>query len=250
MKKIWVITLFPEYFEAFKEAGVAGHVLRGVRDGGIELETVLLRDFSPKGYKGVDGAPYGGGPGMVMRADVLKEALLKGIIEPGGYDLESIKDQLHVVYTGPRGRVWDNVVCKEFAKDHFCESDKDLVFICGRYEGVDERFLEKYVDAVYCIGDYVLTGGEIAVLAILDSSMRFAKGVLGNFDSALEDSFEDGLIEHKQYTKPRDFEGEGIPEILLSGHHSKIAEFRLNEKIELTKKHRADLYREYMKKDK
>lgn len=242
MKKIWIITLFPEYFKPFIEVGVAAQALQGLRGEKRELNTVLLREYSPKGHKGVDDAPYGGGPGMVMRADVLKEALMKGVVQAGNYG-EDFREKLHIVYTGPRGKVWNNQYCQDFANRFLTSDDsKDLVFICGRYEGVDERFLEQYVDETICLGDFVLTGGEIAVLAIIDSAMRFSKGVLGNSESALKDSFEDGLLEHAQYTRPLEFEGVKVPDVLMSGHHKNIELHRQKEKEYFTKKFRPDLY--------
>ncbi|EQC49341.1 tRNA (guanine(37)-N(1))-methyltransferase [Bacteriovorax sp. BSW11_IV] len=245
MSRIWIITLFPEYFAPLKDVGVAGQALQGMRGEGIELHTVLLRDYSPKGHKGVDDAPYGGGPGMVMRADVLKNALMEGIVGPGQYG-ENFKDKLHVIYTGPRGKVWNNEYCKDLAGRYLGENKtKDLVFICGRYEGIDERFLEEYVDETICLGDFVLTGGEIPVMAIIDSAMRFSKGVLGNNESANLDSFEDGLLEHAQYTRPMEFDGKKVPEVLLSGHHKNIELHRQKEKEYFTKKFRPDLYEKY-----
>ena len=131
--------MFPEYFDSFKKCGIVGQVLTGNRGKNIKLNTVSIREFSPKDFKGVDDAPYGGGPGMVMRPDVLKNALLKGVVEPGNYG-EDFREQLHIVYPGPRGITWNFKKCKEFAKTHWSENtEKDLVFICGRYEGIDER---------------------------------------------------------------------------------------------------------------
>jgi tRNA (guanine37-N1)-methyltransferase len=233
--------MFPNFFDQFKEVGVVGQMFQGQRGQSIELHTLNISDFSKKGFKGVDSAPYGGGPGMVMKADVLKSALLDGVVKTGNYS-EHLKDELSVIFTAPRGKVWNNSTCKEFSKKHFAEnSTKDLVFICGRYEGIDERFLENYVDEHYCIGDYVLSGGEIAVMAILDSALRFSKGVLGNDDSAQMDSFENDLLEHPQYTRPAEFEGKKVPEVLTSGDHKKIDKWKKDMQLEMTKKWRADL---------
>jgi tRNA (guanine37-N1)-methyltransferase len=185
----------------------------------------------------VDDSPFGGGPGMVMRADILKEAFLQGVVAAGNY---SSKEDLHVVYTSPRGKVWTNKVAREFGTQ-ILSGEKDIVFICGRYEGIDERFLETYVNDFYSVGDYVLTGGEIPVMAMLDSSVRFVPGILGNKLSAGDDSFEDGLIEFPQYTKPREFDGMDVPAILLEGHHKKIGEWQKEQKVEMTKKWRPDL---------
>jgi tRNA (guanine37-N1)-methyltransferase len=176
---------------------------------------------------------------MVMRADILKDALMKGVVEAGGY---TGKEDLHVIYTSPRGKVWNNKLAREFGTGTL--ATKDVVFICGRYEGIDERFLENYVDEFFSVGDYVLTGGEIPVMAILDSSVRFVPGILGNKLSAGDDSFEDGLIEFPQYTKPREFEGKDVPEVLLEGHHKKIGEWQKEQKVQMTKKWRPDLLKE------
>jgi tRNA (guanine37-N1)-methyltransferase len=240
-RRIWILTLFPEYFRPLLECGIAGQALRGERGEGelsFEVRTVNIRDFSSTKYKSVDDTPYGGGPGMVMRADVLRDALLKGVVEAGGY---ADRSELRVVFTSPRGRVWNNKLAREFGTKVLSIEGQDLVLICGRYEGVDERFLEKYVDDFLSVGDYVLTGGEIAVLAILDSAVRFVPGILGNKLSSSEDSFEDGLLEQPQYTKPREFEGLGVPEVLLDGHHKKILEWQKEQKLRMTRKWRPDL---------
>lgn len=241
IKKIWILTLFPEFFEPLLKCGIAGQALRGERSSDefqFEMNFINIRDFSTTKYRSVDDSPYGGGPGMVMRADILRDALIKGVVEQQGY--ESLED-LHVIYTSPRGRVWDNQLAREFGTQILSSSEKDVVFICGRYEGIDERFLEKYVNAFYSIGDFVLTGGEIAVMTILDSAVRFVPGILGNKLSSEADSFEDGLIEHPQYTKPQVFEGMEVPEVLLNGHHKKIQEWQKEQKLLLTRKHRPDL---------
>jgi tRNA (guanine37-N1)-methyltransferase len=237
MNKLFVVTLFPEYFEPLKLAGVVGQALRGERAQlDLELVAIDLRDFSTNNYKGVDDTPYGGGPGMVMKADVLANAVNIGILET--FKLE--RSDLHIVYTAPRGKVWSDVDAQANAK-FYTPGTKSLVYICGRYEGVDERFLTNYVDEFFSLGDFVLSGGEIAVMAMIDSALRFVPGVLGNNSSAMEDSFTSGLLEYPQYTKPRDFEGQSVPEVLLNGHHAKIVKFQKEASIKMTKKHRPDL---------
>jgi len=245
-KRIWVLTLFPEFFEPFKVCGVTGQVLSGDRGAEFELITIQLRDFAPGNYKAIDDAPFGGGPGMVMRADILEKALLKGVVETGGYG-EDWKSKLTVVFPSPRGVRWDNSLAREFARNELSPEsmDKDLVFLCGRYEGVDERCLERYVDQQISLGDYVLTGGELAVMTILDSSLRFHDGTLGNADSANFESFEGGLLEHPLYTRPRDFAGEEPPAVVMSGHHAKIEAFHQSERERLTKKYRPDLWNKW-----
>lgn len=246
-KRIWILTLFPEFFEPLLKCGIAGQALRGERSEenfSFEVHTINIRDYSKTKYRSVDDTPYGGGPGMVMRADILRDALVEGVMVKGAYkDLS----ELHVVFPSPRGRVLTNKVARELATGPLSDPHKDVVFICGRYEGVDERFLEKYVQDYISLGDFVLTGGELAVMTILDASVRFVPGILGNKLSSEADSFEDGLIEFPQYTKPREFEEMNVPEILLEGHHKKIGEWQLEEKIRMTKKYRPDLYEKYNK---
>ncbi len=238
MRKIWIITLFPEYFKIFLEQGVVAYALKGERGIPFEVNLVSLREFSPKDFKGVDDAPYGGGPGMVFRPDVLKNALMEGVVKPGNYG-DDFKEKIHVIFPSPRGKVWNNKVCIDFAKRVY--PHKDLVIICGRYEGIDERFLNKYVDEEISLGDYILTGGELAAMAILDSSVRFIPGVLGNKESSQSESFQNSLLEHPQYTRPQNFEGEEVPKVLLSGHHQKIKEYQQNERVRVTKERRPDL---------
>jgi len=244
-KKIWIMTMFPEYFTPLKEYGVLGSALRNERGDGtgeFEVIPVSIADFNPKGFKGVDSSPFGGGVGMIMRADILKEVLVEGIIKPGNYNLDKIKSELHIVCPAPRGKVWCHDEAVKFANNHLDFSNtKDIVFICGRYEGIDERFLEHYVDEYISLGDYILTGGELAVMTILDSAMRFAPGVLGNKLSAVDESFASGMLEYALYTRPRIFEGKDIPDALISGHHEKIEEFKQKSSIEITSKYRPDL---------
>ncbi|MFW5887837.1 MAG: tRNA (guanosine(37)-N1)-methyltransferase TrmD [Bacteriovoracia bacterium] len=239
--KIWIIAPFIDYFKPLMEQGVASRFLKN------SIHLVSLRDYGLGNYKAIDDTPYGGGPGMVIRADVLKAALIEGVIKPGNYR-EEFKEKLHIIYTSPRGEVWDNNICKDFAQTHFSKDSKDLVFICGRYEGIDERFWENYIDEDLSLGDFVLTGGEIAVMAFLDSSLRFVEGVLGNKNSADNDSFEDCLIEGPQYTKPQEFEGKTPPEVLLSGHHAKIDNFHLEQRKKFTQNLRPDLWDKYKKR--
>jgi tRNA (guanine37-N1)-methyltransferase len=241
IKRIWILTLFPEYFRPLLDCGIAGSALRGERSeegARFEVKFVNIRDYSKGRYKSVDDSPYGGGPGMVMRADILRDALIEGVIQAGGY---ASREQLRVIYTSPRGEVWNNKVARRFGCGILASSEADPVFICGRYEGIDERFLETYVDEYYSLGDYVLTGGELAVMVMLDSAVRFVPGILGNKLSSVADSFEDGLLEYPQYTKPREFEGLEVPAVLLEGHHKKIEEWQHQEKLKMTRKFRPDL---------
>ncbi len=240
-KRIWILTMFEDYFHSFLERGVVASALRNERGGTLEFEVnfVSIPKYCKKGFKGVDDTPFGGGVGMIMRADVLKNALMEGIVRPGGYT--DIKSELKVIFPCPRGKVWGHNCAKSFAQDHFSNDNHDLVFLCGRYEGVDERFLEQYVDEFYSLGDYILSGGELATMVILDSSLRFASGVLGNKLSAVEESFASGMLEHALYTRPQDFEGNVVPEELVSGDPKKIDSFKLKSSQNITKKFRPDL---------
>lgn len=238
MKKIWIITLFPDYFNPLIQLGIVGAALRGKRGDGPSIELVQLRDYSGKEYKGVDDSPFGGGPGMVIRSDVLKRALVEGVVQKGNYG-DNFREKLTIIFPSPRGIKWNNVEAKKVSS-----FEKDLVFICGRYEGIDERFIERYIDLEFSLGDFVLSGGELPSMVFIDSLLRFKKGVLGNESGSSEESFEHGLLEFPQYTRPADFEGSLVPDILLSGHHKKIDEYRKAESVRITKKYRPDLIKE------
>lgn len=233
--KIFIVSLFENYFDPLKNYGVVANAFNGVR-GNFDLIVVNPRDYSPTNYKGVDDTPFGGGAGMIMRADILAETIDKGIIE----FFQIPRDQLEIICTSPRGKIWQHSDAMEMAKD-FQENKKNKVFICGRYEGIDERFLIKYVDRYISVGDYILSGGELAVTNILDSSLRLVDGILGSSDSYKNDSFFNGLIEYPLYTKPREFQGMIVPEILTGGHHANIKKYQEEEAIKMTKKYRPDL---------
>jgi tRNA (guanine37-N1)-methyltransferase len=239
MKKIWIITLFPDYFDSLINSGIVGQALRNERGQGVEIHTVQLRDFTTNDYKGVDDAPYGGGPGMVIKPDVLKRAL-DYIVSSGNYG-SAFKNKLHILFPGPRGAIWNNSYAKAFANKFSSDDSKDLVFICGRYEGIDERFIQLYVDEQISIGDFIVSGGEIPVMVIIDSFMRFFKGVLGNKESCESESFQQNLLEHPQYTRPPIFEQLEVPAVLTSGHHKNIEKYKKDESLRITKLHRPDL---------
>jgi tRNA (guanine37-N1)-methyltransferase len=235
--RIWIISLFPEFFGPLKECGVLGAAIRGDRGISIDLNLVQLRSFSDMGYKGVDDSPYGGGPGMVIRADVLEKALMEGVVKAGNYG-EDYRSKIKIILPTPRGKSWNNIEAKQLS---LLSDSSDLVFICGRYEGIDERFINEYVDFEFTIGDYILTGGEIPTMALIDSFLRFKKGTLGNYESSFNESFESGLLEYPQYTKPQVFKNVKVPEVLLSGDHKKIHDYRLSESKRITLKYRPDL---------
>ena len=231
--RIHIITLFPEFFRGFLSCGIVGKSLKA-----WTVNLVRLGDYSPRDYKGVDDAPYGGGQGMVIRADVLKNALLKGVMAP--FNLK--REDCWVLFPSPAGKVFNYALARQIGECYLDRKIRDLVFICGRYEGIDERFIQRYVDEQISLGDFILSGGEVAVMAILESALRFVPGVLGNDVSAQDDSFEDSLLEGPVFTRPPIFEGQGVPDILLSGHHGRIAAYRRSEKVRVTRKCRPDLF--------
>ncbi|MCF8059869.1 MAG: tRNA (guanosine(37)-N1)-methyltransferase TrmD [Bacteriovoracaceae bacterium] len=240
MKKIWVITLFPDFFKPIFETGVVGAALRGERADLPEVNFINPSDYSEKGFKGVDAGPYGGGAGQVIRADILENALLDGIFIKGEY-LGPLEENLKVIYLGPRGKSFNQSLAFKYQSYLLDDTSKDLVFICGRYEGIDERFIEKYVEEHLSLGDFVLSGGELALLPILDAIFRLFPGVLNNEDSPLEESFDGVGLEFPQYTKPQIACDKEVPKILLSGHHENIKTWRKQERVKMTQKYRPDL---------
>ncbi len=240
MKRIWVITLFPEFFKPLFETGVVGSAMRGERGPMPEITFLNPSDYNDKGFKGVDAPPYGGGAGQVMRADVLENTLLS-LYKKGNYE-KKLKDSLRVYYLGPRGKTFNAQLAQNICETYLLNLEKeDLVFVCGRYEGIDERFLDIYVDEHISLGDFVLSGGELALLPILDSILRFYPGVLGNSVSAEDESFSNGLIEYPQYTRPQVACGLEVPSILSSGHHENVKKWRKEKSLEMTQKYRPDL---------
>lgn len=239
-KRIWILSMFPQYFDSFFEYGV---IARAFGDqGNYAAHFVRIADYSPKDFKGVDDAPFGGGHGMVMRADVLERALIEGVVKAGGYNLDRMKNELKVIYPAPRGEKLSHEVVKRWAREFaLLDSNRDMVFVCGRYEGVDERFLEKYVDAYISVGDYILSGGELATMLFLDATLRYVPGVLGNQNSALDESFEHDLLEAPLYTRPREFNGMLVPEEYLSGNPKFMQKRRKQDSLALTRKYRPDL---------
>ena len=250
-KRIWILTIFPEYFKPLLECGLSSQVFQTERTKvDFKINLVNVREFGKGNYKSVDDYPYGGGPGMIMRSDVLWNAFSEGVLKAGGY-CEDYKKELHTIYTGARGEVWNNENAQKMSSDFWDPtlSQKDLVFLCGRYEGVDQRFLDCVADQEISIGDFILTGGEVAVMTILDSAIRFIPGGLGNDKSVGSDSFEDGLLDYPQYTRPADFKELKVPDVLISGHHKNIEKWQSEQKIEQTKKFRPDLWKKYKKEN-
>ena len=226
---IWtadVITLFPESFPGVLGASIIGSALAKKL---WVLQTVNLRDFGIGPHKKVDDTPAGGGSGLVLRADVIEPALEKSISNfPKGRPL---------IYMSPRGKPFEQKHAKKWA------SGPGLVILCGRFEGIDERILESYDIEEISLGDFVMTGGEIAAQAIIDTTVRLLPGVLGNPESIVDESHTSGLLEYPHYTKPSEWKNKKIPETLLSGHHENIAKWRLNQAKATTKKNRPDLWK-------
>jgi len=221
--KIDVISLFPPMFEAVTGYGVTG---RAIERGVLELRVWNPRDFTTDPYRRVDERPYGGGPGMVMLPGPLKKALTSA---------RAVNPQAKVMYLSPQGRKLDQAGVLELSRR------AGMILLAGRYEGVDERLLEAEVDEEWSIGDYVLSGGELAAMAIVDAVARQLPGVLGHEDSAAEDSFADGLLDCPHYTRPEEYEGRRVPEVLLSGNHAEIRRWRLKQALGRTWERRPDL---------
>lgn len=219
--KIDILTLFPEMFEPLKES-ILG---RALENNLFELNLINIRDFSLEKHKKVDDYIFGGGDGMLMTPQPLYDAIM------------SVKTDLsYVVYMSPKGTVLtQGKVC------NIAQNVKHLIIICGHYEGIDERIIELCVDEQISIGDYVLTGGELPAMVLVDSVARFIPSVLHSDTSALDESFSDGLLEYPQYTRPREFMGLSVPEVLLNGNHKEIEKWKAEHKISETKKYRPDL---------
>ncbi|MEM9717398.1 MAG: tRNA (guanosine(37)-N1)-methyltransferase TrmD [Pseudomonadota bacterium] len=227
--KAKIITLFPEAFPGALGLSLTGQALK---DGLWAYETIELRQYGLTKHKNVDDTPAGGGAGMVLRPDVVGAAL-----EQARRGTPMDPKRWPVIYLSPRGKPFTQAMAQEFAKAD------GMTLLCGRFEGVDQRALDHYDVQEISIGDYVLTGGELAAQVLIDATIRLRGGVLGNSESVLDESHSNGLLEHPQYTKPSDWQGYQIPDILLSGHHGKIAEWRRAQSEELTKKRRPDLWR-------
>lgn len=219
-----VLTLFPEMIEQTANTSITG---RAINSGLINVEAINIRDFAGNKYGQVDDYPYGGGAGMVMQPEPIYRSY-ESVVEKIGY-------KPRVVYLTPQGKVFNQSMAEEFSKE------EDLVFLCGHYEGVDERVLEMIVTDNVSIGDYVLTGGELPSLVMIDAISRLVPGVLNNDVSAEFESFNDNLLEYPQYTRPAKFMDKEVPPILLSGNHAKVDEWRRQQSILRTMERRPDL---------
>lgn len=243
-----VLTIFPDMVDSAFRTGVTG---RASGEGIIELDTVNIREYSTNSYGSIDGYTYGGGAGMLMQCEPVyqayKEAVrrLEASRESASKDTESsdgrLKRPVRVIYMTPAGGVFDQAKARELAKE------SELVFLCGHYEGIDERVIDEIVTDRISIGDYILTGGELSALVVMDAVARLIPGVLKNDESAETESFNTGgLLEYPQYTRPGEWHGRKVPEILLSGDHGRVADYRMHEMRRVTKEHRPELYKKYM----
>ena len=225
--KIIVLTLFKEMFEPFVSTSI---IKRAIEKKIVSIRTIDIRDFTEDKHNRVDFPPYGGGSGMIMSAEPLAKAI--------DYSLDLLKDDekdVEIIYMSPRGEVLNYNLAHELSK-----KESNYIIICGHYEGIDERVLEEYNVKEISIGDYVLTGGELACQVLMDSVIRLIPGVISE-DSLKEESHTTNLLEYPQYTKPYNFRGRLVPDVLISGHHKRIAEYRKQEAIRITKKFRPDL---------
>jgi tRNA (guanine37-N1)-methyltransferase len=235
LKGIWkarVITLFPGAFP-----GVLGESLtgKGLQDGLWQLDTIDLRSFGIGKHRNVDDTPAGGGAGMVLRADVVGPAIETAQAGTGA--------DWPLIYLSPRGKPMTQSLMRRLA------SADGVTLLCGRFEGVDQRALDHYAVQEVSLGDFVLTGGEIAAMALIDATVRLLPGVLGNDQSTVDESFSAGLLEHPQYTRPASWKGHEIPEILTSGHHGRIHDWRQAQSEEITRRRRPDLWAQFRKED-
>jgi len=222
-----IFTLYPEYFPGYLNKGLFG---KAMSEKIWNLETVNIRDYTIDKHKTVDDTPYGGGNGMLIKTDVLAKSLD-----------ENIKGKEKIIYLSPKGKLFDHKYAKELS------GEKSLNLICGHFEGIDERIIQSRNIEEISIGDYILSGGETAAFVILDAILRFLPGILGNENSTEEESFENGLLEYPQYTKPQIWEDKSVPDVLLSGDHAKIKDWRLSQSEAITRGRRPDLWQKYKK---
>ncbi|SHG50862.1 tRNA (Guanine37-N(1)-) methyltransferase [Marinomonas polaris DSM 16579] len=221
--KVSVISLFPEMFQAITQYGVTG---RAIKSGLVEVDFFNPRDFTHDRHKTVDDRPYGGGPGMLMKVQPLKDAIASAKL---------LVPNAKVIYLSPQGRTLTQEGVQQLAKQ------AEFILVAGRYEGVDERLIQSEIDEEWSIGDFVLSGGELPAMVLMDAVFRMVPGVLGKQASADEDSFSDGLLDCPHYTRPEVLNGEPVPSVLLSGNHEEIRRWRLKQKLARTFQRRPDL---------
>ena len=230
--KIDILTLFPDMFKGFKEESI---IKKAIDNKKVDINAINFRDFAKNKHKKVDDYPYGGGAGMVISPQPVVDSIRFAQKENKG----------KVIFLGPRGVTFNQELAKKLSKE------ENIIFVCGHYEGIDERAY-KYFDMEISLGDFVLTGGEMAAIPVIDSICRLVPGVLGKEESFMDESFYNGVLEYPQYTRPEVFEGEKVPSILLSGHHENIRKWRRQQSLLITKEKRKDLFNslELSKKDK
>lgn len=227
--QISIITLFPDLIQSYLSDAL---MAKATQNHLLEIKIINLRDFTDNAYKSVDDSPFGGGDGMLIRPDILEKAILS---------LPAVAEKKRkIIYLSPQGKRLEQADVKAYAE----ASETELVLICGRYAGIDERFIESYVDEEISIGDYVLSGGELPALVFVEAVSRFIPGVLGQLESAEQDSFQNQLLEAPQYTRPQVWKDMKVPDVLLSGHHKKISEWKQAMSIQQTLKKRPDLLAE------
>ncbi|MBE5903948.1 MAG: tRNA (guanosine(37)-N1)-methyltransferase TrmD [Pseudobutyrivibrio sp.] len=227
--KFYILTLFPEMIEDALNTSILG---RAKKAGSISFEAINIRDYTLDKHKKVDDYPYGGGAGMVMQAQPIYDAY-QAVCQKAGH-------KVHCIYLTPQGKLFNQTDAKELALK------EDICLLCGHYEGIDERVLEEIVDEYYSIGDYVLTGGELPSLVMIDAISRMVPGVLTNAESGEDESLENNLLEYPQYSRPEVWNDRRVPPILLSGDHAKVDAWRKEQSIERTKERRPDLYQKYL----
>ncbi|MGL4570987.1 MAG: tRNA (guanosine(37)-N1)-methyltransferase TrmD [Clostridium sp.] len=219
--KISIVTLFPEMFSIFDHSIIGKAKEKGI----VDIECLNIRDYTKNKHNKVDDYPYGGGAGMVMAPQPVIDTIRECKKNNKG----------KVIFLGPRGKTFNHELSKELARED------ELIFVCGHYEGIDERAYD-YIDMEISLGDFILTGGEMAAIPVIDSILRLNPGVLGKEESFMDESFSDGLLEYPQYTRPEEFEGVKVPEVLLSGHHENIRKWRRKESLVITRERRPDLF--------
>lgn len=231
-----VISIFPEMFATIREFGITG---RAITNQQVVIDAINPRDFTTDNYRRVDERPFGGGPGMVMMAEPLVKAITDAKQRAQAFGCQLGKSSCPVVYLSPQGETLSEAKVVDFS------TLDGMILLCGRYEGIDERLLQRSVDIEISLGDYVLSGGELAAMVLMDSVIRRLPNVMGDDKSAEQDSFVEGLLDCPHYTKPIDFEGDTVPEVLLSGHHGNIAKWRFYQQVARTKDRRPDLWEKF-----
>lgn len=232
MIQIAVITPVPEVIDTLIQNSI---LRKAVEKNVVEFHLINLRDFGKGNYRQIDDSPFGGGSGMVLMAEPIFKAIEYAMELVGG------PEDVRVIYPSPQGKTWDQRTAEETSQQ------KKFIVICGHYKGIDERVIEKFVTHEYSLGDFVMTGGEIPAMVMLDSAVRLIPGTLNTLDSALTDSFSQDLLDHPHYTQPREIDGLEVPKVLLGGHHANIEAWRQEKREERTKEKRPDLWEKFEK---